>query len=137
MDVGSKADNVGRKQVLLADDDAAVCELFAAALRAECDVVAVHDAETALDRLSSGARYDAIVSDFMLPGISGLEFITRIRDNEESARIPILMISGHAALEIGAKAEAAGADAFLGKPFTLTQLRATILALLGPQLTVA
>lgn len=132
-----EAGSDGRKHVLVADDDVAVCELLTAALRAQCDVSAVHDAETALDRLSSGTRYDAIISDFMLPGISGLEFVSRIRRDETSARIPILMISGHGALEVAAKAAAAGADAFLDKPFTLSQLRAAILRLLGPRMGIA
>ncbi len=128
---------IGRKRVLVADDDAAVCDLLRAALCAQCDVVAVHDAESALDRLSSGARYDAIISDFMLPGISGLELVSRIRQDETSARVPILMISGHGAVEVAAKATAAGADAFLDKPFTLAQLRSAILRLLGPRLGIA
>lgn len=126
-----------RKRVLLADDDADVCALLELALAQHCDVVAVHDAETALARLSSGVRYDAIISDFMLPGISGLELVEKIRRCERSARMPILMISGHGAHDIGNAAREAGADAFLDKPFTLAQLRSAIAALLGLRLKFA
>lgn len=126
-----------RKRILLADDDSAICALLAAALTQHCDVVAVHDAEAALAKLSSGARYDAIVSDFMLPGISGLQFVEMIRSDERTTRVPILMISGHGAVEIGSAARAAGADAFLDKPFTLAQVRAAIANLLGPRLNFA
>ncbi len=127
----------GRKRVLVADDDTDVCALLEVVLRPHCDVEAVYDAESALDRLSSGACYDAIISDFMLPGISGLEFVARIRDAEVTTRVPILMISGDGASGIGAAAAAAGADAFLDKPFTLAQLRAAILVLLTQQRHVA
>lgn len=124
-----------RKRLLVADDDADVCALLRAALHTQCDVVSVYDAETALDRLSSDARFDAIVSDFMLPGITGLEFVTRVRDNETASHIPILMISGHGT--IGIAARDAGADAFLDKPFTIAQLRSAVRSLLEPQRSAA
>ncbi|GAC1311270.1 MAG: hypothetical protein NVSMB19_25660 [Vulcanimicrobiaceae bacterium] len=126
-----------RKRVLVADDDTDICTLLQVALLPHCDVVIVHDAETALDRISGGTRYDAIISDFMLPGLSGLDLIAKVRHAGATAHVPILMISGHGAFGIGAAATAAGADAYLDKPFTLAQLRATVLALLTPRLKFA
>lgn len=118
--------------MLVADDDEDVCALLHAALQAQCDIVSVNDAETALDRLSSGAVFDAIVSDFMLPGISGVEFVARVRGNETDSRIPILMISGHGSFGVvDDAARAAGADAFLNKPFTIAQLRSAVGSLLA------
>ena len=105
-----------------------MCALLALVLKPVCDVVAVHDAETALGLLAEGSAFDVIISDFMLPGISGLEFVQRVR-HEQTARTPILMISGHGAI-VSDRARAAGVDAFLDKPFTLSQLRTTLLALL-------
>ena len=123
---------VARKRVLVADDDVDVCALLEQVLRPLCDVTTVHDAETALKFLERDVPYDAIVSDFMLPGISGVEFVARVRGTEGRGRVPILIISGHDASEIGAAARAAGADAFLDKPFTLAQLRAAVGSLLAP-----
>ncbi len=120
-----------RKRVLVADDDGDVCALLVAVLEPICDLTIVHDAETALRYLEADERYDAIVSDFMLPGITGVELVERIRGTESQSRVPILMISGHGALGIGKEATAAGADAFLDKPFTLAQLRNAVSALLG------
>jgi DNA-binding response OmpR family regulator len=65
----------------------------------------------------------------MLPGISGIELITMVRANPQTARLPILMISGHSNYAMDARAKSAGADHFLNKPFTLTQLRSTVTAL--------
>ncbi len=59
----------------------------------------------------------------MLPGISGIELITQVRQNGATARIPIVMISGHNNYAMDARAKAAGANAFLNKPFSLKQLR--------------
>ena len=121
-----------RKRVLVADDDGDFCALLVAVLQPLCDLTIVHDAETALRYLEGEERYDAIVSDFMLPGITGVELVERIRRAESDDRVPILMISGHGSLGIGKEAAAAGADAFLDKPFTLAQLRGAVAALLGP-----
>jgi CheY-like chemotaxis protein len=120
-----------RRRALVADDDGDVCALLTLVLQPECDVTAVHDAETALGMLAGGASFDVIISDFMLPGISGLEFVQRIRRDQSSARTPILMISGHGQI-VSERARAAGADAFLDKPFTLSKLRETLHTLLGP-----
>lgn len=119
-----------RKRVLVADDDEDVCNLLQAVLAPLCDLTVVHDAETALKVLSTSS-FDAIVSDFMLPGITGVELVERVRRTERARHVPILIISGHGALGVGAAARAAGADAFLDKPFTLAQLRGTVSALLG------
>jgi DNA-binding NarL/FixJ family response regulator len=52
-----------------------------------------------------------------------------VRANPQTARLPILMISGHSNYAMDARAKSAGADHFLNKPFTLTQLRSTVTAL--------
>jgi CheY-like chemotaxis protein len=124
------------KRVLVADDDAAICALLEVVLTPIADVTTVNDAESALALLATQPPYDAIVSDFMLPGISGLEFVQRVRSDEGDGHVPILMISGHGRL-VSDSAKAAGCDAFLDKPFTLEQLRATVRKLLAPTVRFA
>ena len=117
------------KRVLVADDDDAVCALLARVLRRIATVTAVADGEAALEAVRGG-RFDAIVSDYALPGMDGLALVSAVRlENREP--IPILMISGHGQ-EVGdARARAAGADVFLAKPFSLEQLRSALAKLLG------
>jgi two-component system phosphate regulon response regulator PhoB len=124
------------KRVLVADDDAAICALLEKVLEPFAHVTSVSDAESALALLATQPPFDAIVSDFMLPGINGLEFVQRVRSDEQDVRVPILMISGHGRI-VSDCAKAAGCDAFLDKPFTLAQLRATMRILLGPSVTFA
>ena len=119
-----------RKRVLVADDDAAVCDLLVRVLRPLAAVTAVGDGEAALAALQSG-RFDAIVSDYALPGMDGLDFVRRVRAEGPEPAVPILMISGHAREVMAGRARAAGADAFLAKPFSLTQLRSILGRLLG------
>jgi CheY-like chemotaxis protein len=123
-------------RVLLADDDQDVCTLLEAVLAPYCEVTAVADAESALECLEAQPPFDIIISDYMLPGITGLEFVARVRRGGDE-RTPILMISGHGSLEVGDRAKAAGANAFLDKPFTLTQLKTTLGSLLQPHARIA
>ena len=118
------------KRVLVADDDTDVCALLQVALAPLALVTLVHDAETALELVATEPAYDVIVSDFMLPGIDGVEFVERVRRGSWSPGVSILMISGHGEDFVGERARAAGVDAFLDKPFTLSQLRATVRKLL-------
>jgi DNA-binding response OmpR family regulator len=118
-------------RVLVADDDPEICTLIKTILRnATFDVTVCSDAESALVHLQRDkSGYDILISDFMLPGISGIELITMVRANPATAKIPILMISGHSNYAMDARAKGAGADHFLNKPFTLSQLRSTVTAL--------
>jgi DNA-binding response OmpR family regulator len=117
-------------RVLVADDDPEICTLIKTILRnASFEVEVCADAESALVHLQRDKAYDILISDFMLPGISGIELITMVRANPQTARLPILMISGHSNYAMDARARSAGADHFLNKPFTLTQLRSTVSAL--------
>jgi CheY-like chemotaxis protein len=127
----------GPKRVLIADDDVDVCSLLERVLAPIGDVTTVHDAEAALALLATQPAYDVIISDFSLPGINGLEFVERVRGGHHAAAVPILMISGHGSLGVGDRARAAGVTAFLDKPFTLAQLRATIGTLLLPHVRFA
>jgi DNA-binding response OmpR family regulator len=117
-------------RVLVADDDPEICTLIKTILRsASFEVEVCADAESALVHLQRDKAFDILISDFMLPGISGIELITMVRANPQTARLPILMISGHSNYAMDARAKSAGADHFLNKPFTLTQLRSTVSAL--------
>ncbi len=116
------------KRVLIVDDDGDVCALLRLALGSLADVMTVADAESALGLLAD-AEYDVVISDFMLPGMSGLELVAHLR-RDRTRHVPVLMISGHGALGIGERARAVGVDVFLDKPFTLAQLRGVVVTLL-------
>jgi CheY-like chemotaxis protein len=118
-------------RVLLADDDTEICSLIRTILRSgPYELTVCHDAETALLRIESDANYDLLISDFMLPGITGIDLITRVRENPSTSELPIVMITGHEADVMDQLAKTAGANAFLNKPFNLGDFRATVQRLL-------
>ena len=121
-------------RILVTDDDPDMRDLIATILKGGAyELTLCADAETALVRVRSGTQFDAIISDFMLPGISGLEFVQQLRSEARTRSVPILMISAHTNYAMNDRAKEAGANAFLNKPFTLSQLRSTLASLLkGP-----
>jgi len=124
--------------ILLVEDEPAIQELIAANLtRAGHTVVRAADAETA-QRIVRDALPDLVLLDWMLPGISGIELAKRLRAEERTRSIPIIMLTARsdeadkiAGLEIGA-------DDYITKPFSPRELVARIKALLrrrAPQVT--
>ncbi|MBV9441036.1 MAG: response regulator [Candidatus Eremiobacteraeota bacterium] len=121
-------------RILVADDDREIGTLIATILRKGPHTVTIcSDAESALVELGrGGAGYDLLVTDFTLPGRSGIELIAAVRATPATAAMPIVMISAHGSEAMDARAKTAGADAFLNKPFTVSQLRTTVRMLLDP-----
>ena len=113
-------------RVLVTDDDVDICALIAGVFRRTGRVTIAHDAEHALSIMSQEEPFDVIISDYKLPGASGLDFIARVRAEPTWSKTPIVMISGSSG-PMKTRALTAGADAFLSKPFTLDQLRTVVI----------
>lgn len=80
---------------------------------------------------------DLILLDWMLPGLSGIELCRRWRAREETARVPIIMLTARGEEEERVRGLATGADDYVVKPFSIPELLARINALLrraNPQL---
>src|ERR1700694_2160144 len=83
-------------RVLVADDDPEICALIKTILaKGPYQMTLCDDAESALVHILRDDPYDILISDFMLPGISGLELVTQVRQNRATSQLPIIMISGH------------------------------------------
>ena len=118
------------KSILLVEDEAAIREMVQHALsRAGFDTRAVSDAAHA-DREIEQSPPDLILLDWMLPGVSGLEFARRLRRSDATRRIPLIMLTAKG--EEGDKLSGfdAGADDYVVKPFSVKELVARICAVL-------
>ena len=113
--------------VLVVEDDATVRELVAFHLqRAGFDVVEASDASTAWQRLEG---VDAVVLDRMLPDLSGVAWLRRLRTGPRAA-LPVLMLTARASEVDRVEGLEAGADDYLVKPFSAAELVARVRALL-------
>jgi len=109
-----------RLRVLVVDDDPGLCELVRVTLDVEgIEVIAAHHVVEA-ERHVTDPVPDAIVLDIGLPGIYGLFYCARLRENPRTARVPIVIVSGSESTEEGAIS--AGATAFVRKPFDPLEL---------------
>jgi len=117
-------------RVLVVEDEAHLAQGLRFNLQAEGHVVELApDGETALDRLvEKKERFDAVVLDVMLPGKSGFDVATLLR--EKKNYVPILMLTARGRPEDVLEGFAAGADDYLPKPFELAILIARLDSLL-------
>jgi two-component system response regulator RpfG len=69
---------------------------------------------------------DLILTDYKMPGIDGVEFIKRLRNNDNCRDIPIVIISAHDDDHQIKKAQEIGVSTYVKKPFTLQQLKEAI-----------
>jgi response regulator RpfG family c-di-GMP phosphodiesterase len=115
--------------ILVVDDDVVPCGLVRNACELEgIDVDTAHHVVQA-ERVLLDRTPDAILLDIGLPGIDGLFYCTRLRENPATSVIPILATSNSGTA--GESALAAGASAFLHKPFDLLELLTTIGSTIG------
>jgi len=116
-------------KILHAEDDLTVASLLAEMFTLQAWKVEVCiDGTHALERLSSKTHYDVLIFDKDLPGLNGLELVSRVRSIPHHRRTPIIMLSGE---ECEAEAWRAGVDAFLRKPKDIDQVPATIARVLN------
>ncbi|MDB5506091.1 MAG: SphR [Devosia sp.] len=123
--------------ILIVEDEADLALLLRYNLEAEGFVVqSAEDGEEATERLRETTP-DLILLDWMLPGLSGIELCRRWRAREETARVPIIMLTARGEEEERVRGLATGADDYMVKPFSLPELVARVNALLrrsSPQL---
>jgi len=93
------------------------------------DVEAVADGPAALQRLYSG-NFDVVLLDVLMPGMSGLEVLCRLRGDDRLRHLPVIMISALTEIESVVRCLEAGADDFLPRPYNSVILKARIDALL-------
>jgi DNA-binding response OmpR family regulator len=90
-------------------------------------VEAAADTRTALTVLESN-QPDLLITDVMLPGQSGIDLLTTLRQDEGMARLPVVVLTARADAETAIAAFAAGADDFVVKPFNSAELLARVRA---------
>jgi len=116
------------RRVLVIDDDRLLCELVRTTFELEGFEVGVAYDVIEAERVLVESRPDAILLDIGLPGIDGIFYLERLRETPQTRKIPIVAISGSD--EAGRSAKAAGAEAFLRKPFSPLELIALVTPLI-------
>ena len=116
-------------RILLAEDDDQMRAFLARGLRRAGHAVdAVGDGETALER-STGAEFDLLLADVVMPGIDGIELARRMTARQPGIRV--MFITGFAAVALQDDGLARHQPRILAKPFHLRHLIAEVDAMLS------
>ena len=115
-------------RLLIAEDELDLAEVLTAFFeKNQYTVDAVHDGAAALDYAVTG-EYDAIILDIMMPKLSGLAVLTRLRDAGVST--PVMLLTAKGEKDDRVTGFNAGADDYLPKPFAPDELLARVRAML-------
>ena len=118
------------KTVLIVDDEAPIREMIAVALEmADYDYLEAADAREA-HALIIDKQPDMILLDWMLPGTSGVELARRLKKEEATADIPIIMLTAKVEEDNKIQGLEVGADDYITKPFSPRELVARLKAVL-------
>ncbi len=112
--------------ILVVDDNKSILDLITRRLTREGhDVVTCANGEAALG-VAARQHFDLVLLDLMMPGMSGLEVLRRLKEAPGTAGLPVIMISALDELEAVVRCIDAGAEDYLSKPLDATLLRARI-----------
>ncbi|MDG6773536.1 phosphate regulon transcriptional regulator PhoB [Thiomicrorhabdus sp. ZW0627] len=124
---------MSKQTILVIEDEAAIRDMLKFTLSsADYTVLEAPNAEQGW-QIASEAMPDLILLDWMLPGVSGVSLAQRIRQNEKTRAIPIVMLTAKGEEDDQVQGFEAGADDYVVKPFSPRALVARIQALLRRQ----
>src|SRR5262249_16877757 len=117
-------------RIMIVEDEEPIVELLRYNLTAEgFEVSCSSSAEEALTLLAE-EQPDLLILDWMLPQISGIEVLRRMRAKPETRRIPVLMLPARGEESDRIRGLSTGADDYVVKPFSLPELMARVKAIL-------
>ncbi len=121
----------GQPLVLVADDNGVVRDLIVFRLeRSGYRVVAASDGREAL-RIARDQVPDLAILDVMMPNLTGVEVTERLRADDATSHIPVILLTARVQEVDIARGFDAGADDYIRKPFNPQELRARVQAILG------
>jgi len=119
-----------RSKILVADDNIQNCELLQAYLDdLSVDVVMAHDGQETLAKVAAESP-DLILLDVMMPKLSGFEVCRRLKSDEATRDIPIVMVTALNEMADIERGVEAGTDDFLSKPISKLELLTRVKSLL-------
>lgn len=115
----------GKPILLVVEDHADLNAFICSVFEEEYQCLSAFDGQSAL-RLIEHQIPDILISDLMMPGMSGDEFIRKLRSNESYKNIPVIVLSAKSQLETRIDLYQLGIDNYLVKPFDVNELKAVV-----------
>jgi len=122
--------DAGGAKILIVDDDAASRRLLEVRLRVlDCKTAMANDGEEALEKVES-FQPDVILLDYMMPKMSGLEVLKRLKEDDRYRGVPVILLTARGSQEDKVTGLDAGADDYVVKPFEPFELLARVRSML-------
>ena len=122
---------VGKPTVLVADDNADICELLQAGLgRLNLDVLVATNGREAYELIVS-RRPSLALLDLVMPELNGLEVLTKLREDADFSILPVILITARTQDEDIERGFNLGANDYILKPFNLKDLTTKVVAILN------
>ena len=112
-------------RILVVEDDRTIRLMLCRTFEAVSEVIEAEDGATAL-RLMQRRRPDFLITDLMIPEVSGLEVIQQVRRCYWGASVPIMVLTANTRQSVLLDCFRCGADDFMVKPFSLQELRVRV-----------
>lgn len=125
-----EATDPDRPTILIAEDNEDLREWLSEALREDAQVIEAPDGETAIDRARELVP-DLVLSDVRMPVLDGIALCRRLRGDERTSHIPIVLMSVRGDVDQRVEGLDAGADDYLAKPTEARELRARVRTLIA------
>lgn len=120
------------KCILVVDDSASMRQVVSIALQgAGFNVIEACDGRDALNKLT-GQRVHLIISDVNMPNMDGISFVKEVKARGEYKFTPVIMLTTESADAKKSEGQAAGAKAWVVKPFQPQQMLAAVSKLIAP-----
>ena len=115
------SDRKKRYLVLIVEDNVELMDFISDLLSGEYDVIEAYNGNNALEILQKKSP-DLILSDVLMPGISGYELCARVKNNPEQCHIPVVLLTAKTAMPDQIEGLELGANAYICKPFNADYL---------------
>lgn len=120
-----------RKKVLIVDDESSMVSVLQRHVsNAGYEFVSASNGQEALEKIEK-EEPDLVLLDLVMPGMNGFETCRRIRENEKTKKLPVLIITALRGQSDSAAATASGANEFIVKPIDGAELAKRLRARLG------
>lgn len=125
LDGSSSATQNGKPILLVVEDNIDIRDYISASFSDSFEVITATEGEEGLQAAFTHIP-DIIVSDIMMPGMDGITFCRKVKDDMRTSHIPVILLTARTSLQDKEEGYISGADSYLTKPFSATLLRSRI-----------
>lgn len=115
-----------RDTILIVEDNLDLCHFMKDFLCEEYNVVLAYNGKEALEKLDEINHINIIISDIMMPGLDGLSFCKKVKDNIHTSHLPVLLLTAKHGEESILEGLKTGADDYIIKPFSEEVVKAKL-----------